>query len=48
VLGPIWVWAIIGEAPTLAAVLGGIVILGTLATHAVLTQRELDAQPRGP
>ena len=48
VLGPLWVWAILGEAPTQAAVLAGIVIIGTLATHAVLTQRELEAQARSP
>jgi drug/metabolite transporter (DMT)-like permease len=48
VLGPMWIWAFLGEAPTLAAVLCGTVIIGTLATHAVLTQRDLDAQARAP
>ncbi len=48
VLGPLWVWLFLGEAPTAAAVLGGIVIIGTLAVHAVLTQRELAADARGP
>jgi drug/metabolite transporter (DMT)-like permease len=48
VLGPLWIWLIIGEVPTLAAVLAGVVIIGTLAVHAVLTQRELDAEARPP
>jgi len=43
VLGPLWIWLALGEAPTLAVVLCGAVIIGTLATHAVLTQRELDS-----
>jgi drug/metabolite transporter (DMT)-like permease len=48
VLGPLWILLIIGEAPTVAAVLAGVVIIGTLATHAVLTQRELGAEARAP
>jgi drug/metabolite transporter (DMT)-like permease len=48
VLGPVWVWAIVGEAPTLAAVLAGALIIGTLATHALITQRELAAEAREP
>ena len=48
VLGPLWIWLFLGEAPTLAAVLCGAVIIGTLATHAELTQRELDSEARGP
>src|SRR5262249_6776489 len=41
VIGPTWIWIFLGEPPTLQAVLAGIVIVGALATNAVLAQREL-------
>ncbi len=50
IIGPTWIWLFLGEPPTLQAVLAGIVILGALATNAVLAQRELSvgkAQPLG-
>jgi drug/metabolite transporter (DMT)-like permease len=50
IIGPTWIWIFIGEPPTLQAVLAGIVIVGALATNAVLAQRELAAlraQPVG-
>jgi drug/metabolite transporter (DMT)-like permease len=44
IIGPTWIWLFIGEPPTLQAVLAGIVIVGALATNAVLAQRELSAR----
>jgi drug/metabolite transporter (DMT)-like permease len=44
ILGPTWIWIFLGEPPTLQAVVAGIVILGALATNAVLAQRELSAR----
>ena len=43
VLGPIWVWAIIGEVPTIAVIASGIVILLTLTIHTILGLRVTDA-----
>jgi len=34
VLGPLWVWLGVGEAPSRAALLGGLIVIGTLAAHA--------------
>jgi drug/metabolite transporter (DMT)-like permease len=50
IIGPTWIWIFLGEPPTVQAVLAGIVIVGALATNAVLAQRELSAgraQPVG-
>jgi drug/metabolite transporter (DMT)-like permease len=50
IIGPTWIWIFLGDPPTMQAVLAGIVILGALATNAVLAQRELAAgrvQPLG-
>jgi drug/metabolite transporter (DMT)-like permease len=33
VLGPVWVWAVLSEAPSLAAVVGGIIVGTTLVAH---------------
>lgn len=34
VLGPIWVWLVVGIAPTIHALIGGSILLATLAMHA--------------
>jgi drug/metabolite transporter (DMT)-like permease len=39
VFGPVWVWLVLGERPTLQVVLSGALILGALATHSVLESR---------
>lgn len=39
VLGPLWVWLVIGEAPTVTAAIGGAVILTALAAHSWLSLR---------
>ncbi|MDJ0608551.1 MAG: DMT family transporter [Kiloniellales bacterium] len=36
VLGPIWVWLVIGEEPSRAALLGGAIVVSTLAVHSLL------------
>jgi drug/metabolite transporter (DMT)-like permease len=35
VLGPIWVWLVIGEIPTAVAAVGGIVIIGGIAGNSL-------------
>jgi drug/metabolite transporter (DMT)-like permease len=46
ILGPAWIWFVLDDPPTLQAVLAGVVILGALATNAVLAQRELSSAAR--
>jgi drug/metabolite transporter (DMT)-like permease len=42
VLGPLWVWLIVGEPPTAAALVAGAVILATLTIHTLMGLREPD------
>jgi hypothetical protein len=37
VLAPTWVWLVIGELPSLASVIGGVIILIAVIGHAVST-----------
>ena len=46
VLGPLWVWLIIGENPGLAAIIGGAIVLGALAVHAALALKDEPAAIR--
>jgi drug/metabolite transporter (DMT)-like permease len=39
VLGPIWVWLVIGEVPTVVAAIGGIVIIGAIAGNSIVALR---------
>ncbi len=39
VLGPLWVWLGVGEVPTALALLGGMIVIGALATNGVLAVR---------
>jgi drug/metabolite transporter (DMT)-like permease len=41
ILGPAWIWLVLGEGPTVQAVLVGALILGTLAIHFMLARRAL-------
>lgn len=43
VLGPFWVWLVLGEEPSPWALLGGAIVLGTLALHALAGLRSLRA-----
>ena len=36
IIGPIWVWLIIKEQPSTQTILGGIVIIITIAIHSLL------------
>jgi drug/metabolite transporter (DMT)-like permease len=36
VLGPLWVWLVLGENPGTASLVGGVMILGALLARAVL------------
>ena len=36
IVGPIWVWLIVKEQPTNETILGGIVIIVTIAVHSFL------------
>jgi drug/metabolite transporter (DMT)-like permease len=45
IAGPGLIWLALGDPPTMQAALAGALIVGTLATHAVLAQRALTRQP---
>ena len=36
IIGPIWVWLVIKEQPTTETILGGLVIIITIAVHSFL------------
>jgi len=40
ILGPLWVWLVIHEQPSIETIIGGIVIIGTIAVHSILALRE--------
>ena len=40
ILGPIWVWLVIKEQPTLETVIGGSIIILTIATHSFLALKK--------
>jgi len=40
ILGPIWVWLVIKEQPSLETILGGSVIIITIATHSFLALKK--------
>ena len=39
VLGPLWVWMVIGENPGLRSVIGGAIVIGVLFAHSVVRFR---------
>ncbi len=39
VLGPLWVWLILNEMPSMSELIGGTAILITIALHSILTER---------
>jgi drug/metabolite transporter (DMT)-like permease len=41
ILGPIWVWLILNEVPVPATLIAGLLILGTLACHTLLSMRTI-------
>ena len=40
ILGPLWVWMVIKEQPSNETIIGGIVIIATIATHSVLSLKK--------
>lgn len=46
VLGPVWVWGGTGETPTPMMIVGGVIVVGSLALYILWTGRR--AEPRGP
>ena len=40
ILGPLWVWLVIKEQPSTETIIGGIVIIATIATHSVLSLKK--------
>ena len=40
ILGPIWVWLVIKEQPSLETIIGGIIILLTIAIHSSLALKK--------
>ena len=41
ILGPLWVWLIIKEQPSLETIAGGVVIILTIATHSILSLKKI-------
>jgi drug/metabolite transporter (DMT)-like permease len=45
VLGPLWVWLVIHEAPSALALIGGAVVVATLLVHSLLSLRDHVGRP---
>ena len=41
IFGPLWVWLVIHEQPSIETIIGGIVIIFTITTHSVLALRKI-------
>ena len=48
VLGPLWVWMVIGENPGLRSVIGGTIVIGVLLAHSVIRFRSHAPEDAGP
>jgi drug/metabolite transporter (DMT)-like permease len=48
VLGPLWAWALLGQAPGAATLSGGVLIVGALLAHALLGIRRPSPDAPGP
>ena len=42
IIGPIWVWLVVKEQPTLETIIGGAVIIITLGIHSFIKLRETE------
>jgi drug/metabolite transporter (DMT)-like permease len=40
ILGPLWVWLVIHEQPSMATIIGGIVIISAIAVHSFLALKK--------
>jgi drug/metabolite transporter (DMT)-like permease len=45
ILGPIWVWLLIGEQPAASTIIGGTIVLGALVAHVTLAARRARQVP---
>ena len=45
ILGPLWVWAILSEVPTIQTFIGGTIVLTTVALHSVAGLRNAHVKP---
>jgi drug/metabolite transporter (DMT)-like permease len=41
ILGPLWVWLVIKEQPTMETIIGGIVIITTIAIHSAFSLKKI-------
>ena len=48
VLGPFWVWLVIGEDPGTRSIVGGVVVISVLFFHAMGRFRQEQRKPRSP
>ena len=46
VLGPYWVWLVIGETPSIRALIGGSIVIGVLILHSALALRQARPGPK--
>ncbi|OZG71020.1 EamA family transporter [Hahella sp. CCB-MM4] len=40
VLAPVWVWWVVGEIPPSLALVGGVIVIGTIAVHSILALKQ--------
>jgi len=45
IIGPLWAWAFIGQLPTLFSLVGGVLIIATLAVYFLISVRSESAAP---
>ncbi len=45
ILGPIWVWLVIGEQPAATTIVGGVIVLGALVAHVTLAAQRARQAP---
>lgn len=48
VLGPLWIWAVLAEAPGANALIGGAIVITTLAVHSILGMHRFSARTVRP
>ncbi len=48
ILAPVWVWIALGEQPRTLALLGGVIVLGAVAAHALLSAMPTKPSQVGP
>jgi drug/metabolite transporter (DMT)-like permease len=48
ILAPVWVWIALGEQPRPLALLGGVIVLGAVAAHALMSARAPSPAQVGP